>query len=488
MNNARPELPVSVLVVEDDPDTRANLCDILELEGEFHVESAATASDALARTEWAHYAAILLDRRLPDGDAQDLLPALRRLAPEAAVVIITGHSDLEGAIEALRLGAADYILKPVNVDSLRFRLGRIMEERRVREAKERADAVFRNLVEAAECMIVILRSDHTIAYFSPFAEQMTGYRAAEVVGRNYLETFPPEADRALLASVCRRAAVGTPARGIEGLVRGRDGAARWVLTNIRGLADYDGAPAILIVGNDITELISAQERALQAERLAAIGHMCAGLAHESRNALQRSQACLEMLALKVEDRPDALDLIARIQQAQDHLHHLYEDVRGYASPIKLERRECQLPDVWREVWTHLEPARKGKEAQLHEHLDGVDLHCAVDSFRLGQVFHNIFDNALAAAAATVQIDVSAAPARLSGQSAIRLSVRDNGPGLTAEQKQRIFEAFYTTKTKGTGLGMAIAKRIVEAHGGQITVGNAPDRGTEIILTIPRGTP
>jgi hypothetical protein len=75
---------------------------------------------------------------------------------------------------------------------------------------------------------------------------------------------------------------------------------------------------------------------------------------------------------------------------------------------------------------------------------------------------------------------------LEGQPALRIDVRDNGPGLSAEQRQRIFEPFFTTKTKGTGLGMAIAQRIIEAHGGQITVGTPPDRGAEIQLLLPRG--
>src|SRR5271165_4957489 len=97
-------------------------------------------------------------------------------------------------------------------------------------------------------------------------------------------------------------------------------------------------PAILTIGQDITYLKQAQQQALQAERLAAIGQMVAGLAHESRNALHRSQVCLEMLALEVEDRPEALNLIARLQMAQDDLYHLFEDVRSYAAPIHLEVR------------------------------------------------------------------------------------------------------------------------------------------------------
>jgi two-component system sensor kinase FixL len=68
---------------------------------------------------------------------------------------------------------------------------------------------------------------------------------------------------------------------------------------------------------------------------------------------------------------------------------------------------------------------------------------------------------------------------------VRVSFKDNGPGLSAEQKQRIFEPFFTTKTKGTGLGMAIAKRIVEAHRGQISVGGGTTPGAEILLILPR---
>ncbi len=149
-----------------------------------------------------------------------------------------------------------------------------------------------------------------------------------------------------------------------------------------------------MVAHDITDRKQAQERALQSERLAAIGHMVAGLAHESRNALQRSQACLDMLALKVTDRPEALNLIARIQAAQDDLQRLFEDVRNYAAPILLERRVCDLAEVWREAWASLAAARGQRPARLIEETDGFDPRCELDPFRIGQVFRNIFDNAL----------------------------------------------------------------------------------------------
>src|SRR5262249_42317640 len=140
--------------------------------------------------------------------------------------------------------------------------------------------------------------------------------------------------------------------------------------------------AVLAVGQDITQLKRAQEQALQSERLAAIGQMMTGLAHESGNALARSQSCLEMLTWEVEDRPEALELITRIQKAQDHLKHLYEEVRGYAAPLVLQREAWDLAGVWRQAWENLSLVRRGRDAALREELGGVDRHCAVDPFQL----------------------------------------------------------------------------------------------------------
>src|SRR5262245_24924443 len=116
---------MDILVIEDDPDARANLQDILELDNH-RVYSVATAAAAVdrARRDRDDLDAIILDRRLPDSTAEQLLPRLRLEAPEAAILIVTGYADLQGAIAALRQGAADYILKPVDPAALRASLGR----------------------------------------------------------------------------------------------------------------------------------------------------------------------------------------------------------------------------------------------------------------------------------------------------------------------------------------------------------------------------
>jgi PAS domain S-box-containing protein len=482
---AVPSKPVKVLVVEDDRDARENLRDILELD-DYVVETASTAAEALDRRGWSELSAVILDRRLPDGNAHDLLPALRRLAPGAAFIMVTGYSDVEGAIEALRLGAADYLLKPINADALRLRIRRVVEQRRLAQAKEQSDALFRLLVETAECMILILRADNSIAYFSPFAEVVTEYPAAEVVGRDFLELFVPEEERAAVAEENSSVFAGRPARGSTGRVVCRDGSHRWVVRNSRLLPYVDESGVLLIVAHDITELKQAQDRAIQTGRLAAIGQMVAGLAHESRNALQRSQACLDMLALKISDRLDAQNLIERIQCAQDDLQRLFEDVRNYSAPISLERRMCDLREVWRETWSQLVSVRpERRDAELNENFGAIDVTCEVDPFRLGQVFRNIFDNALAATPDPVAVEIHVEELGSNSDGVIRIAIRDNGPGMNLEQRRKIFESFFTTKTRGTGLGMAIVKRIVEAHGGQIEIGGHEGPGAEILLNIPR---
>lgn len=232
------------------------------------------------------------------------------------------------------------------------------------------------------------------------------------------------------------------------------------------------------------QLAEQQQRLLQSERLAAIGEMVAGLAHESRNALQRSQACLAMLAHCVEDRPRAAELVERLQLAQDDLHYLYERVREYASPMKLEKQTVSLGKLIYQVWGHVEPLRKGRAATLDLENQETLPSCLADRMALEQVFRNVFENSLAACGDPVHISVGWRVANIHGRPAVQIAIQDNGPGFNEEQLRRLFEPFYTTKTKGTGLGLSISKRLVEGHGGQIAAANCAS-GAEIRIILPQ---
>ena len=167
------EVTLDILIVEDDADARGNLRDILELDGH-RIDEAATASEALGRAGLPAYSAILLDRKLPDATAADLLPLLKQRAPTADVLILTGFSDVEGAISALRLGAADYLLKPINPDELRARLARLAKHRRAeRELRKRSLILQSVLGQVADAAIVVDRHGRILLH-SPSVGRLIG--------------------------------------------------------------------------------------------------------------------------------------------------------------------------------------------------------------------------------------------------------------------------------------------------------------------------
>lgn len=362
---SRERTRLSVLIVEDDLDAQSNLQDILESEG-YEAATASCAGDVSSQQDLDRFDVILLDRNLPDGKGDDLLPYIRRMAPLTAVILVTGDANVEGAITALRHGAADFLSKPIEPEVLLSRLSRIREQCRMREA-----------------------------------------------------------------------------------------------------------------------LIEVQRRLIQSERLAAIGQTIAAVSHEARNELHGLKLGLSLLPGGLDDRDTTLEIIGQLMENQSRLYRLFEDLRGFAAPIKLERATCRVDEVWRKAWASLESAWRYRDVSFDEEIGNVELALTADAFRLEQVFRNLFENSLAACGDPVAISVSCSePA--GHPRAISIAVRDNGPGLTREQRQNIFSAFFTTKPKGTGLGMAISKRIVDAHGGSIVVGEEAIRGAEFILILPAG--
>jgi PAS domain S-box-containing protein len=364
-----------------------------------------------------------------------------------------------------------------NVASLQA--SRTSAEPDAHDALRRSEARLRAILDTAFSGMVTFDIDGRIESLSRRAERMFDYAAADLVGRPI---------GLLLANVAVTA-VG-PVSGVVSLLGGEH--------EVRGrrsdgqLFDVEVAVSEVQVGSerfynliarDVTEAKRAQERALQAERLAATGEMVAGLAHESRNALQRLQAGLERLRFRLHQQPELADLLNGCQLAVNDLRGLHDQVRTYVAPIALELTSCDLSDLWRRAWDDLCAQRLGRIARLDESVSCRDVHCLADSFRLTQVFRNIFENSLAACPDPCEITLSCAEADWEDSPALRIVIRDNGPGLSPEQRRRIFEPFYTTKTRGTGLGMAIVQRIVAAHGGRISVGSEGP-GTEIVIVLP----
>lgn len=213
--------------------------------------------------------------------------------------------------------------------------------------------------------------------------------------------------------------------------------------------------------------------------------MMTNLAHESRNAIQRSQACLERLKWRLQEQPESLDLVERAMAAHNDLARLFGEVRTYAAPMTLDWEPCQLSEVWREAWRQVCAVYPDHEPVLREDVVNVSLWISADMFRLIQVFRNLFENAFAASGDEINVDIACRETNIDGKLALGVTLRDHGSGFPQAKLGRVFEPFFTTKPKGSGLGLPICKRIVEAHGGTMNVRNHPEGGAEIIITLPR---
>lgn len=221
------------------------------------------------------------------------------------------------------------------------------------------------------------------------------------------------------------------------------------------------------------------------KRLAAIGTSLTVLAHETRNALQRGQANLEFLALELEGNPELLKLTSQTQAAFAEIRQMFDEVRNFAGPLHLDLESVELSKIWSQVWTELEVAHPEKPIQFLERIDCQDTFCDIDELRMRQVFRNIFENSIAACDSPGQIELSCSETLITGRPALQICIRDNGQGIHPECLKHIFEPFFTTKQSGTGLGMAISRKIIDAHGGTIVIRNHVRQGAEIVICLPK---
>jgi signal transduction histidine kinase len=233
----------------------------------------------------------------------------------------------------------------------------------------------------------------------------------------------------------------------------------------------------------------ARVTALEAEmarrqRLATLGDMAAGVSHEIRNPLNAISMGLQRLRAEFRPttEPEAYDrVLALVAGEVRRLNGMVEEFLALARPLVLKPEPVEIGSLVAETAGLIEPEARRLGVRLEQRLAADLPQVTADHDRLKQVLLNLTRNALEAMpdGGTLRLE-AAATAR-----AVTLAVTDSGPGIPAETRARLFEPYYTTKARGLGLGLAIARQIVEAHGGSIHVEAAPGGGSCFRVTLPR---
>jgi len=332
--------------------------------------------------------------------------------------------------------------------------------------------------------IVTMDLQGHITSWNPAAEHVTGYSHAEIKN-NWQEVF----GKSIKALFGHTDDLKERPFQFDGDIVKKNGN-RAVLGMTASLLrdDKDTVRGIILIFQDVTKMLEMEEQVRRQERLATVGSLAAGIAHEIRNPLASLSGSIQVLKndLKLED--DNQQLMDIVIRETDRLNNIITEFLEYARPRSSRHEQIPLASLVQETIMLIRNSRESHE--------NIEVRCNVetgvlikgDAQRLRQVLWNLLINSCQAMPGGGGITISASTLSIGANADewLEIAVVDTGPGIGPEIVQKIFDPFFTTKTGGTGLGLAIAYRIIEDHGGNISVESAPGKGTTFKIKLPLG--
>jgi PAS domain S-box-containing protein len=553
-----PDRQEKILIIDDERAIRGSIRAYLEYCG-FEVIEAENGRTGLERFQQEQPDLIMADLHMPEIDGLELLERVREISPETSVIVISGSGVIDDVVQALQLGACNYLLKPIHdlsvllyavekalervrmirerkryqerleeevvqrtaqlqlhqehleelVDERTRDLQREIAERRLAETSLKAsEQRFRDFAESASDWLWEMDAELRFSYFSERLQHILGMDLAALIGRKRAEL----AGEAVMArepvkwrehlDLLRR---HEPFRNFEYGFERRDGAILQVQLSGNPVFDEEGQfTGYRGTGRDVSDLRSTQDKLMQSEKMAALGGLVAGVAHEINTpvgigvtASTHLQECIRHFeALYRSDRAskqDLEELLEDVREAGEVIHanlqraiELIQSFKQVAvDQSTQERRRFNLRTYLQEILLSLHPRLKRTSHR-------VELNCPddieLDSYpgAVSQILTNLVMNSLIHAfeadeKGALSIDAS----RVEG--GVRLTYADNGRGMSSEQAARVFEPFYTTRrgSGGSGLGMNIVYTLVtDTLGGSIECTTQPGKGVSYQITIP----
>lgn len=463
----------SLLLVDDHPELIENLKELIEelFDGSLAVRSASSGKAALdiAKNEVIQVA--IVDVHLPDINGAELVRQLREIQANTQVVVLTGDATVESAIAALDQAAFAYVLKPFDVSQFGRVVSRALSQYQLLDERDqliaqikRSEELNRNVVDRVPAFVVAVDSKDKICVWNARLEEVTGYTLSDM----QLSDAPP-----LRISGTGKLAVKS---GGHRLVH-------WENTE----GDTESGRLRYAIGSDITGEFEARQQSLRTERLAAVGTLAAGLAHEVRNPLNSASLQLQVLERKLRKLSDTsnqtqvdsgLEVTHRVRDELRRLDELVNEFLEFARPRALNLSLVDLNQLLEALYQSLNTEANQQGINFLLELDPKAGKLNLDPDRFKQVLINLLRNAMEAVGNGGQCILRSIAA--DDEANVSIEVEDNGPGFP--QDAPIFDAFFTTKDSGTGLGLAIVHKIISEHGGTINAHSSP-AGTRFSIRI-----
>jgi signal transduction histidine kinase len=254
---------------------------------------------------------------------------------------------------------------------------------------------------------------------------------------------------------------------------------------------FDGRSSRLLLCRDMTAevLAQAQQERLQeslrrSRRMAEMGALVAGVAHEVRNPLFSISASVDALEAELRDQPDFAELASLLRSQVARLTQLMRDLLDYGKPAELSRATVAAGDPLRVAVRACAEMADARGVELVTELAPNLPALSLDAARIQQVFENLIANGVQHAPRGTRVRVAGVPSESQDGPAIAFSVENEGTGIAEEDMARLFEPFFSRRKGGTGLGLPIVQRIVEAHGGLVAAANRAGGGAVFTVTLP----
>lgn len=451
---------------------------------------------------------VLTDIKMPGMDGIEVLQRVKEMQPDTEVIIITGHGDIDNAIEALKFGASDFINKPIRDEVLSVALRRAEEKRlmkmqlkeytqnlelKVRQATEevrRKSNFLAALIRSSNDGIIATDEAMTIVIYNPGAQRIFGYHRNEVIdARKIIDILPGD-----IAHVFTQAPVdnlkGRELARMETIIEAKDRRKIPVFFYATPLYEKNKMVGTVSFFRDLREIKRLEKELVNAERLAAVGQTIAGVAHGVKNILHgfKGGSYLVNLGINKADDNKLKKGWDMIQRNIGRTSNLVLDLLMYSKEREPEYRACDPSAIIADVLEVMQNRADEHEVELITALDRSIESVIMDPHTIHQCLTNLISNAIDACLfdqdTTKQWQVTVQSA-FEDSRYIRISIIDNGMGMSNDVQKRLFTSFFSTKGhRGTGLGLLVTRKAVEEHGGTIEVESKEGKGTVFTVRLP----
>jgi PAS domain S-box-containing protein len=489
-----------VLVVEDERVVAKDLQRTLMNLGYEVPVTVATADDAIRAASERCPDLVLMDIRIKG--ARDGIETAEILKSQfdVPVVYLTAYADQTTVARAKLTEPHAYLLKPVKVDELRtaveIAIYKHDMERRHRERERWFATTLRSIGDA----VISTDAEGCITLMNPMAENMTGFQTSEVRGKRLGEILrlvdetTQETVEDPVAQVLRAGKV----LHVRGAIVARSGEQRIIADSAAPILDEAGKLlGVVVVFRDVSESRRLQRRLEFAERLASLGTLAAGVAHELNNPLSFVVANLDFALKEIKQAEpdlkafrwfeDVLHALTEAQVGVDRVTHIVSELRSFARPATVPFGRLDVNRVLTGAIDMV--SHQLARVRITTAFNTVPLVLANET-RLGQVFMNLLINAGQAIQAKGALGEIYLRTTKTADGQVFIEVRDDGCGMSPEVVKRIFDPFFTTKEpgRGTGLGLAVCHGIVTSLGGDIEVQSKLGEGTTFFISLPPAPP